>query len=383
MKIGIVTCWQPDDNYGTQIQCFALQMYLRLLGHDAYLIRYKRFEDMVKPKMTFSRILKVFNPYIVLRHIYYMLLDKNRVKNMDLNDRKSPEFREKYLNMTDIFDSYQDLKDNPPQADLYIVGSDQVWNITYEQNNNIGAHFLAFGKESTKRISYAASFGFSLEKLDIKYAKKIFPLLKAFAGISLRERSGIDICNTIAKINNDELKSIQVCDPTMLLSAEQYLNLFNSENVDISEEPYVFVYNIIAPSELDIVKISEWASENNLKVVYTMGHGRSSKIDHIYPTVPQWVKLIANAKYVITNSFHGTVFSLLFHKNCAVYPINIATSTNGRLETLVNLAEQNFVVEKGNSFVDKLNITIDWNIFEKNKSVLRNQGIDYLNEFLL
>lgn len=381
MKIGIVTCWQPDDNYGTQIQCFALQKYLCSLGHDAFLIRYKRFEDLVKVKLAYTRYLKLFNPYIVVRHIYHSLISKRSLKETKAHDRLAPQFREKYLNMTRIYDSYLDLASDPPQADLYIVGSDQVWNINNEQCNNIRAHFLDFGNESTVRIAYAASFGFGLDKLDTQYARTIFPLLQKFSGISVRERSAISICNKIAEVNGcNSLPAIQVCDPTLLLEKNFYLNYFQNEKFDFNEDNYILVYNIMAYSELNINEIKKWAEINNLKLVYVMGHGKTSKIPHVYPTVPQWLNLIANAKYVITNSFHGTVFSLLFHKNCAVYPIKIPT--NSRLETLVELIEQNIIVERGESFEEKLYLNIDWDRFETKKNKLKQIGVDYLNQFL-
>ncbi len=384
MKIGIVTCWQPDDNYGTQIQCFALQKYLRSLGHDAYLIRYKRFEDVKKAKITFLRILKIFNPYIVVRHLYYSLIAKRKAAEIKNHNRKSPEFRDKYLKMTDIYETYTDLKNNPPIADLYIVGSDQVWNINIEHKNNIGVHFLNFGDVQTKRISYAASFGFSSDKLDLNFAYEVFPLLKKFSGISVRELSGIQICEKISDINKEStLECVQVCDPTMLLNQEQYLEIFKDEIVDIPSKPYVFVYNIAAPSELNINYIKKWAEKQNLQLVYTMGHGKTSKLPHIYPSVPEWIKLIANAQYVITNSFHGTVFSLLFHRQCAVYPIKLKTPTNTRLDTLINLCEQNIIVSKENTLEKALSSTIDWNKFEKNKDNLKKIGINFLNKYII
>ena len=265
---------------------------------------------------------------------------------------------------------------------MYIVGSDQVWNIGHEQENNLRAHFLNFGNDTIKRVSYAASFGFSIKELGAEYAKTVFPFLKKFAGISVREENGIAICERIAELNNSYLKVVQVCDPTMLLSGEEYLKIFNREDTVIPSDPYVFVYNINASSDINIHSIQKWAKKRKLKLVYVMGHGKTSKIPHIYPTVPQWIKLIANAEFVITNSFHGSVFSLLFHKKCAVYPVNLKTPTNSRLETLVSLTEKSFIVNRNENFEDKLSINIDWDLFEKNKDRLRQSGVSFLSEAL-
>lgn len=382
MKIGIVTCWQPDDNYGTQIQCFALQMYLRFLGHDAFLIRYMRFEDVNAQPFTYKKILKALNPYYLIRFIYNRFILSPLQKNeTQCHNRNSPEFRKKYLNMTSVYDSYQELKQNPPRADAYIVGSDQVWNIHYRQTNNLGAHFLDFGNKNIKRIAYAASFGFSPDLLEKNYSKAVWPLLRRFSAISVRESAGLEICRKIANENNGKLDAVQVCDPTMLLSCRQYLDIFSEEEGALPSEPYVLVYNISAKSELRISKIKKWAKENGLALMYVTGHGRRSSEPHIYPSVPQWVKLIANAEYVITNSFHGTVFSLIFHKHCAVFPLTGKVgTTNNRLDTLLKLTGTNLVVNHDCDFDKILNTEIDWTQFEKNKESLRQIGVNFLNK---
>lgn len=379
MNIGIVTCWKPDDNYGTQIQCFALQTYLRSLGHNAYLIRYSRNNDLIKIPVTQRKLYNIFNPVKVVKILYVTLLSKKIKKEGELYDRDAPAFREKYLKQSREYPNINALKTDPPEADIYIVGSDQVWNINYRQVNNLMAHFLDFGDEKTKRISYAASFGFGLDRLSDGYINAVFPLLKRFNGISVREESGCEICKKIG-INNVE----QVCDPTFLIRPEQYLDYFKNENIVLPNEDYIFVYNLSSTSELNIDNIEKWADTNNYKVIYVTGHGRADKVEKCYPTIPEWVYLIANARFVITNSFHGAVFSLMFHKELAVYPITGSSfgNPNSRLETLEFLAGKKIIADDCDPFTTILSKKTDWKSFESRKEDLVSIGKAFLNRFL-
>lgn len=379
MKIGIITCWQPDDNYGTQIQCFALQQYLRLQGHEAFLIRYLRESDQIKTPLH-KRLFKIFNIIKLLKYIFRSIEKKRSLKETMYHNRGAPGFREKYLDMSIFYNSYSELKANPPDAELYIVGSDQVWNISYLQKNNINAHFLNFGSEAIKRISYAASFGFSLSDLNQKYGTLIAPLLKRFSAVSVRESTGLEICNHLGISN-----AVQVCDPTLLLDTTDYLDILEDEKWKRPEKKYIFIYALISQSLLSIKQVQDWAVKNNLDVIYTSAHGKVDNYKKYYATIPEWIYLIANAEYVITNSFHGAVFSLLFHKKVAVYPLCLKSgaSTNSRLDTLNMLAGRNIVVNSNNSFEFIFFQETDWVLFENNKDTLKKSGVRFLDEFLL
>lgn len=378
MRIGIITCWQPDDNYGTQIQCFALQTYLRKLGYDAFLIRYHRFEDMCKSKITLKKLCKALNLYLLINWIIRKLFMWRQNDETKQHDRNAASFREKYLNMTKDYLTYQELIDNPPEADVYIVGSDQVWNINYEQENNLNAHFLNFGNSKTKRISYAASFGFDACSLTSNYVSKVKKLLEKFDGISVREKSGIEILKAMGIENG-----VQVCDPTILLSADDYRKFFFDEKKSLPLKKYVLVYELVTKSNLDIKEIKSWAAKQNLNVVYITGHGKKTKEERVFASIPEWVVLIENAEYVITNSFHGTVFSLLFHRQVLVYDLKgSAGSTNSRISTLEKLCGKKLFLKKGEDLSRGFQEKIDWTVFEKNKEELRKIGVDFLQMHL-
>ena len=161
MKIGIMTFWWSNDNYGQLLQCYALQKYLRDKGHDVFSIKYNYTKD-IKRNPLFFRLLKACNPILLFKY----LLSKKRcakiLNEQNIYDRYFDDFREKYIHFSDFnYVSYEDLKQNPPDADVYIVGSDQVWNYwnmkLWRYINPLHVYFLDFGSEKIKRISYAAS----------------------------------------------------------------------------------------------------------------------------------------------------------------------------------------------------------------------------------
>ena len=225
MKIGIITYWWSEDNYGSILQCYALQKYLRDAGYDAYLIRYDARKDETK-NPNWTRLLKILNPVKLLRFLFYqksriiyILKKKNNPRNFDY-------FRNKYINQSEkTYYSYNELVNNPPEADVYIVGSDQMWNFNNLPLGKIKdkflACFLSFGDADVKRISYAVSFG--NEKLNDDFVQEISLQLKKFDYISVREKSGIDICKQCG-IHNAKW----VPDPTMLLDADVYRTLYKN-----------------------------------------------------------------------------------------------------------------------------------------------------------
>lgn len=339
MKIGIMTFWWSNDNYGQLLQCYALQQYLREQGHEPFLIRYDSRPDLL-PFPVWRKILKAFNPIKLSSFIRYKLIRK--IHKIQFNSeeqnyqRQFDSFRKKYIRQSEnIYLSYSELKENPPEADCYIVGSDQVWNF-YENplnrcKNLLHAYFLDFGLSSTKRISYSASWG--TKKISKEFSKEIAPLLKKFDYISVREESGLDICRKCG-VPNAEFR----CDPTLLLSADYYRKLYQSEEQhNNNPKKYIFIYRLSNPCRFDVESIKKWAKEKNLEIIYVTANNQYDLYEKVYPTIPQWLSLIDHAEYVITNSFHCCVFSLLFGKKFGVIPlVRSAAGMNTRLETLFN-----------------------------------------------
>lgn len=318
MKIGIMTFWWSEDNYGQLLQCYALQKYLRDLGHAPYLIRYKWHSDVIKNPLPI-RILKALNPVFM----YNFLKNKRNKalikKETSVNSREFDDFRKRYIVQSETYySSLRQLQENPPSADLYIVGSDQVWNFWNNPvrrfRNIVHAYFLDFGTAETKRSSYAASWG--VKSIDSEYIKEISPLLARFDYISVRESSGIELCKQCGA------KSVEwTADPTQLLSADLYRSLYNENKLRKPQNKYLLLYILNNKCSIDIQAVYNFAAEKGLDVFYVTGNGTVDKYTKFFATIPEWLYLIDNAEYVITNSFHCCVFSILFNKQFAVLPL--------------------------------------------------------------
>lgn len=340
MKIGVLTFWDSQDNYGQLLQCFALQKYLIDAGHDVFLIRYKHDNDYdniyVKSPLG-KRIIRLFNPFFFARAILIRL--HNLQKESENKVRLFDEFRIRFLKTSDVlYTSYGELRENPPEADVYIVGSDQVWNPNYTGGQDIKAYkkivnsyFLNFGCENTKRISYAASWG--VKSLDDEKKRLIMPLLQKFDYVSVREESGINLCQQCGYKN-----AKWVCDPTILLPANIYRDVYKASKIKKIEEPYILLYMLNNQFEFDVNKIYDFAKKKKLKVVYVTGNGVSDKRKKTFATIPEWLYLIDNATYVITNSFHCGVFSTIFNKQYGIIPLSGKDKEmNLRFESLFSL----------------------------------------------
>ena len=248
------------------------------------------------------------------------------------------EFQKRNLHFSDrVYHSYAELKAAPPQADCYIVGSDQVWNMHWfgekleDYQKALHAYFLDFGNPQIKRMSYAASW--SCDSLPENVYQEIQPLLAKFNYVSVREFSGIQMCEKCGCKNAEH-----VLDPTMLLDAESYRSLYRQvENSKVVEKKFLLLYLLGTSCDLDINKVYRFAKTHHLEVVYVSGNGKSDKYSKTFATIEQWLWLVDNAEYVITNSYHCSVFSLLFKKHFAVAPIiGKFASMNSRIENLFN-----------------------------------------------
>ena len=271
------------------------------------------------------------------RYINYKIRARKIAEERRVHDRGFFNFRERYIAQSEkIYGSYQELKDRPPEADCYIVGSDQVWNFSFYGSDLkyklpvIHAYFLDFGSPDVKRMSYAASW--SVDSLDRQLVTEIEPLLSKFDFVSVREEHGIELCRQCGYERAEH-----VCDPTLLLEADIYRKLYQSENVQTQEQKYLFLYMLNNQCNFDIQRVYDFAADRQLKVVYVTGNGVLDKREKCFATIPEWLSLVDNAEYVVTNSFHCCVFSILFRKQFGVVSLKGKLSgMNTRMESLFN-----------------------------------------------
>lgn len=292
MKIGIVTLY-GNFNYGNRLQNYALQEILKKLGHESKTLVIKNEKKQLKEIL--KKFLEKENGKLKIKKVK----DIKREKNFDNFNKKNID--RDILNSVDgKFDTELNKK-----YDYFIVGSDQVWNPNFWYEKKEGEeyyNYLLKFVEPKKRISYAASFGVS--KLDKYWEEKFKEELEYFRALSVREEEGKKIINRFS-IENVEV----VLDPTMLLTKEEWIKL--EEKVNNLPSKYILVFflgNIDTETNIYIENI---AKKNNLEVINFMS------IDdiNIYSINPaQLIYLIRNAELVITDSFHLTVFSIIFQK---------------------------------------------------------------------
>ena len=320
MRVNIIT--QPLFlNYGGILQNFALQKVLRDLGHQPLTINRPVLKRSCPLWKEIAYTFRNFTRLCKHQWEYPTLLDSKIAKLKYAEDNAQRRFISKYINKVDILPPFTAQKLADYHADAYVVGSDQVWRpwcSPYMSNC-----FFDFTEgEDVRRIAYAASFGTDQWEMDEDTTKSVSELAKHFDAISVRESSGIDLCQRHLGVS-----AIHMPDPTLLISPEEYLSLTSPS--DHPEGKYIATY-ILDPEKIKSRKIKEISSAADLPAVKI---GKMTK--NGFDSIEQWLSTIAHAQEVITDSFHGTVFSLIFGKKVTILANNLRG--NARLESLIEM----------------------------------------------
>lgn len=358
--IGVITHWGSLDNYGQTLQAFALQKTLEYLGYSSFLIRY--LEDGIKRSLL-QKCFSALNPLYLYNYINYRILCKKDYKKNISVGRDLRKFLDKKITQAPLIYTRQELLDHPPYADIYITGSDQVWNKLDK------SYFLDF-VNNKKKISYAASFGATTYNEHEQHIIK--ELLKSFAHITVREESGKVFCENLG------LQNIRVVpDPTILLSQDKYLKLSKKP---CSNKAYILIYMLGNKTDFDIRKCYEFAETNGLEVKYVAGQRQSDTYPKIYPGMEEWLGLIANAHYVITNSFHGTVMSTILNTPFISIPlIGNNSKMNSRIETYLSNFNLSNRFTKDLSYIS---YPIDFHAINLKLKKLQESGIKFLENMI-
>lgn len=386
MRIGVITLWNSDDNYGQQMQLYALQRYLRFQGHDAFLIRYDpSFKRILKEKIVIvtKRIVKICLGSIIPSFRYKMkkdielskTLEKNKFDNQKRDFRK---FRAEHVVMSEIvYTSYKQLKNNPPFADVYISGSDQVWHYSVRGKKAAG-YFLQFGDKKSKRISYAASIGREIVENEIPLLKK---WIDTFDAVSVREESALQLCRKVGRTD-----AITAIDPTCLLPVNHYLKMVQAPSIHC--HPYLFMYilNVDKKEDTGWPEVEPYIKEYGLeiKTVASSGYEPARELipnnKNILATIPQWLGLIHSSEAVVTTSFHGMVFSILFHKKFVVVllPSNRSHANTRITNFLSLLGLSQRILDSTKPFKSQMDSPIDWEVVDVTIDGLRRKGCRFL-----
>lgn len=381
MKIAIHTL-HLHSNYGGILQAFALQTVLTRMGHNV--IIYNRFLNIDET----STLLK---PYIWIRRFVskYLLKryrgsifqgDYANNQKIIINTYTRP-FVEKYINEYYVR-QYDKLSQNGVEA--IVVGSDQIWRKIYYSitgDKRVENSYLDFAKDwNIRRISYAASFGTDVWELTPEETKAVSDLAQRFDAISVREKSGVDLCKNYLKVN-----AIQTIDPTMLLNSYDYIDLIDCRKFLNANKGSIMTY-VLDEDENNCLLINDITRALGLPINKTNVQTYSADLpieDRIQPPVEQWLAGFADAEYVVTDSFHACVFSILFKKPFIV----IGNEERGqtRFNSLLSLFCLENRMVKSTDIEDSINVLkspIDWNSVYDKLDAMRLSSINFLVENL-
>jgi len=373
-KIGILT--QPlRQNYGGALQNYALQTVLKREGFNPYTIYRHRF--LSKTLIIGSFLKRWILKYIFRKNVIVRIHPTDKETGIIFHNIK--RFIRENIVVTEKFDKKKFDITKKYDFNTYIVGSDQVWRPKYSPCLN--NYFLDFldGNNSVKKIVYAASFGVDEWEFSPEQTIKCSALAKQFNSISVREDSAVKLCKDYLDVS-----AIQVLDPSMLLKKEDYIDLIKRNN--IPERENILFSFILDKSDEKNSLLQKVLQESNLRHISGMPpnlfHLKESKkdlSDCIYLTVEEWIAGFRDAKFVITDSFHGTVFSILFNKPFVVFANKGRGKT--RFTSLLKIFNLEERIITSSDFDNKL-FHLDYSEINKIVEKEREKSINYLFEAL-
>lgn len=337
MKDNIIVTFYNELNYGAVLQCYALQKFMN----------------------SFSNT-KVMDLNIDLNKTNFI----NKIIQLpkQINFKR---FKKKYIFSTNSINNYAKFNKCLQKFDNVVVGSDQVW--AYDLIKKYENIFFLDTSAEINKYSYAASFGKNDNFLNNKL--KTLKYLESFKGISLREKSSYDL------LKKEGIDCINNIDPTLLLSSEDYVNTFN---LKLTSEKYILVYMLVIDDKI-IEAVNKVNEILGLKIICFNNKNRFGKkgvcLSHVSPK--KFVELFYNASFIVTNSFHGTCFSIIFkkkfisviHKTKGIRQLDLL-DTAGLLDRVYDSnADINYYVN------NELNISSEFYKFiDKSKQYLLNIG---------
>ena len=378
MKVGILTILNVN-NYGAELQCCALYRKLQQLGYDAEVINYlfgihpehvfdgeKRTVPIPLKQLIKVKLLPVAQNMFCMFH----------QKNKRLRNKRFDEFHAKYNHLTStVYPSVKSLYEAKFNYDVLCIGSDQVWN--YMKGYSLEPFFACFDKNNTKKITYASSIG--LSSLSVEAEQVFKKELASFAYISVREQQASEI---LEKLLNRKIDV--VLDPTLILNKQEWIEVAKYDMCP--KEKYLLVYIVtIKPCDYVLTLARHIAKQRNLKIVricrdaYPEHSG--SDVEEILTAGPSdFVGLFSKAEFVVTNSFHGTVFSINFSKPFYSV-IKSHHSTNSRLTSILKkLGLEDRIVPVGSQL--PMISDIDFSDPSAKLEAERKLSIEYINKAL-
>lgn len=355
------------SNYGSVLQAYATQTAIEKLGYNALCIDYYRTDEKTE-NLVDTRLKSVaakWNKNPLTRLVF----KATQKPVYSYADKRFANYR-KIVKVTDReYNSEQELAKNPPKADIYMTGSDQVWN-TVVCGEIDPVYFLSFLDRNKKKVAYAASFGGS--SIAEKDKQRIADWLRQYDKITIRENSGIKLANDMG------IEAEQVLDPTFLLSKDEWERIIPKRECN---EKYVLVYQLHPNKDFDKYA-AEFAKAKGLKL-YRISHCfhhfvRSGKFI-CCPPIEEFLWYIKNAEYFLTDSFHGTAFSIGLNTQ---FVDVLPKSYSERISSILQLIGYENRILKSYSDFTIADKKIDYSIVNKRIAEERKKSYDILSKML-
>lgn len=357
MKTGILT-FHRALNYGALLQAFALRYAIDKIGGHAEIVDYRN--ELMENIYRYPSFFECRNLKEKIKYIVYGKHEKKRRANFE-------EYRKKYLNLSDSVYTKENISSADKVYERFITGSDQVWN--YDAHGFDKNFFLDFVKEKEKKYSYAASFGIS--SLPKGYIDDYRCLLENFSICSVREKQGLNIIEGLGI----DIGRIDI-DPTMLLTKEEWISAFDIKKTD---KKYIFVYAFELSDGFKnfVEELSNKTGYTVLCPSNTLRKFYKCRCEFLKEAGPaEFITALANAEYVVTNSFHGTALSINLNKNFYVDFLKKGAKVNSRIENILDLFSlQDRVIDS-----KEINNKIDFDVVNSKLGELRQRSFDYLGE---
>lgn len=362
-KIGILT-YHSGYNYGACLQAYALQTTLNNLGYDNEIINFET-ERFVTSREMFSRKprrLKEIIKNISRIPYWHTLHERERMFN---------NFTLDVLHSTPRYKTEEDVITHAKDYECIVCGSDQIWNLSQKDAPAANLLFYLNFPKTQRRVSYAASFGKWINDAPL-YESVILPLLNQFDSVSVREISGMKY------LKSKGIDCSLTLDPTVLLDKEDYEIICASRQI---KEKYILMFGWNTNS--DLVSAAKQVSKYLGLPVYNivppprkMFCGIPRKLD-VGPC--EFLSMIKNAEFIVTNSFHGTAFSITFERPFASI---VTGKADTRMESLLcQLGLSDHLVAKENMNIDRM-ISTDFGDVKNKKAELRKSSFEYLKSAL-
>lgn len=371
-RIGIITILKVN-NYGAELQAYATQAVLNRLGYDTEIIDYLFYKNPGHKVTGLSKPVFKFGWKKRIAEWLYPKLEKLKAgKNSECQRKRIERFEQfhrTYTRMSRTYKTVDDLYMNVPDYDIYMVGSDQVWNPGIY--SSLEPYLLTFVPEGKKRIAYASSFGVS--ELPEKYIPFYAERLKRIDAIGVREEQAVQLVKEVSGMTAE-----RVLDPTLLLDAAEWRKI--AGKLDVPERGYILLYELTPCPYIKELALHLGGLLKGKPIVrickQAVKEDTEADFMNIMDAGPaEFLYLFANASMVITNSFHGTAFSINFQRPFyTVLPLRKQNNSRQRnLLGLFGLTDR--LLLEGDQFPDNKGLTIDYtsanNILqnERNKSI--------------